>query len=74
MGKIAYNLFLLVCFGAYGQLKKHFSLFYGKLRTSRGIFRTLSNIYDETFCDNNERLKAVNYFLKKLHFRCLTGL
>ena len=27
----------------------------------------------ELFYDNSERLKVLNYFLKKLHLRCLTG-
>ena len=29
-------------------------------------FRTLSNIYDEVFCENNKRLKAVDHFRKKV--------
>ena len=33
----------------------------------------MSNIYDGTFCEISARLKAVNYFLKKLCLRSLTG-
>ena len=40
---------------------------------SRGVCRTLSGIYDEVFCKNSQPLKAVNYFRKTLHLRCLTG-
>ena len=36
----------------------------------RGVFRTLPNIKDGTFCENSDWLKACNYFWKKLHFRC----
>ena len=39
----------------------------------RGIFRIQSNIKDWVFCRNSERLKAVNYFYKKLHFKRLTA-
>ena len=33
----------------------------------------MSNIWDETFCENRLRLKTINYFRKILHLRCLTG-
>ena len=40
----------------------------------RGIFKTLSNIYDEVFCGNSEQILAVNHFIKeKLHHKCLAG-
>ena len=38
-----------------------------------GVFRTQSNIYDEAFGKNSERLRTVNYFCKNHHQRCLTG-
>ena len=34
---------------------------------------TLSNIYDETFCENIEEQKAVNYFCEKRFHRSLSG-
>ena len=36
-------------------------------------FSTLSNIFDGTFCENIERVKAANSFRKKLLHRRLTG-
>ena len=39
----------------------------------RGLCRTHSNIENGAFCKNSWKLKAVNYFCKKLHLRCLTG-
>ena len=30
--------------------------------SSRGVFKTLPNIYDESFCGNSSRLKVVDYF------------
>ena len=33
---------------------------------SRDIFRTLSNNYDETLCENNQQSKNVNYFSQKI--------
>ena len=27
----------------------------------RGVFKTLSNIYDEAFCENSERLTNISY-------------
>ena len=33
--------------------------------TCRGVFSTLSNICDEAFCENSQRLLAVHYFRKK---------
>ena len=53
------------------------SLFYlgTKSKTTfRGIFRTLSNINDQMSCKNSWRIKAVHYFCKLLHLRCLAGL
>ena len=38
----------------------------------RGVFRTLSNIWDGAHCEKNWRLKAVKYFCKRFHFICLT--
>ena len=32
-----------------------------------------SNIQDQASLEKNQRLKAVNYFLKKPHRRCLPG-
>ena len=40
---------------------------------SRGVFKTQSNFYKETFLQKNSRLKAANYFRKKLRHRCSTG-
>ena len=31
---------------------------------SRGVFKTLSNIYDEVFCENSSWLFAIKYFRK----------
>ena len=31
---------------------------------SRGVFRTLSNICDWTFCENSQRRLAISYFCK----------
>ena len=39
----------------------------------RGLFRILSNIYDEFFCENILNLKSFNYFLKTFHHRRLRG-
>ena len=33
-------------------------------------FRYCSNVYKRAFCENNWQLSPVNYFRKKLHFRC----
>ena len=47
------------------------------VNSSRGVYRTESNIYERAFCVNSERLKqwtAENFFLKKLHLRCSTPL
>ena len=41
------------------------------LLITRGVFRTLSNLWDRAFRKNSYRLKDVNYFRKKLHLRCL---
>ena len=40
----------------------------------KGLFRDLPNIKDSAFRENHERLRAVNYFCRKLHLRCLTRL
>ena len=37
----------------------------------RGELRILSNIYDEAFCKNSQKQKAVLYFCKNLHPECL---
>ena len=39
----------------------------------RGILKTLSNISYRVFCENSWLLKAVNYFCRTLHLRCVTG-
>ena len=44
------------------------------MAASRGSLRTLSKIQDAVFCKNSQRLKAVNFFRKTLHLRCLTDL
>lgn len=36
---------------------------------SRSVFRNLSNVNDGVFYENSKRVKAVNYFLKRLHQR-----
>ena len=36
------------------------------LRLDRGMFRILSNIFDEVFCKNSYWTKAVNFFRKKI--------
>ena len=40
----------------------------------RGIFMTLWNTQYETFCKNSPWLNIVNYFCKKLHLICFTGI
>ena len=37
----------------------------------KGELRISSNISDETFCKNKQKLKVVHYFCKKLHHECL---
>ena len=37
------------------------------------VFTTLRNIYNGSFCENSNRLKAANYFPKMFHHRCLAG-
>ena len=37
-----------------------------------GVFMTLLNIYDRTFCENRSRRKINDYFQKKIYHRCLT--
>ena len=39
----------------------------------KSVIRTMSNIYDKVFLQNCDHLLAVNYFLKKVHLRCLSG-
>ena len=39
----------------------------------RGVFRTLSNIKNGAFCENNSWLLCVNCFCITLYLRCLTG-
>ena len=36
----------------------------------RRVLRTLPNIKDGVFCENEQHLKAVNYFRKRLGIRC----
>ena len=36
-----------------------------KVAIDRDVNRAIPNIYNEVFCENSYRLKAVNYFLKK---------
>ena len=50
---------------------KFINKFYKPLHTSdKGLFRALSNISDEAFC---ETIFIIIYFCKMLHLRCLTG-
>ena len=47
-------------------------LFFRLCRHSRrGLFKTLTNIYEGLFWKNSWQLKVVDYFPKKLHRRCL---
>ena len=39
----------------------------------RAVFRILSNIYYGTFCENIERLKAINCICKRFQYKYLTG-
>ena len=39
----------------------------------RCVFGTLLNVYDETFSENSQLLKTVNYFSKKTPYRGLTS-
>ena len=41
--------------------------------STKGVFRTQSNILDGVLYKYSEWLQAVDCFCKKLHFRCLTG-
>ena len=36
----------------------------------RGVFRTISNIYDENVCNIIYQILAVDYFCQKFHHRC----
>ena len=38
-----------------------------EIESFRGISRSQSNIKDGAFCENNLKLKPVDYFRKKLH-------
>ena len=38
------------------------------------VFRAQWNIYDEAFCKNSCLYLTVDYFCKKLHITCFTGL
>ena len=40
---------------------------------TRGVCRTMSNIWDGALREKRSRIKAANYFRKTLHLRCLTG-
>ena len=40
----------------------------------RAIIITFWNNWSRAFCKNSQRQNTVNYFCKKLHLRCLTGL
>ena len=56
-----------------GNKKKQNSL---KTSHFRGVFKTLPKIWNEIywcFQGYEKRSKAVNYFRKKLHLRCLSG-
>ena len=44
------------------------SLFY-----HRGVYRILSNIWEGAFCENCQKVSAINYFNKKLNLKCLIG-
>ena len=51
-------------------ISKFVNLFYLN-KVCRGEFRALSNIYDGAFHKHSKRLKAGNYFRKKIVLRCL---
>ena len=36
------------------------------------VGKLLSNIYEGTFCENNEQIFVANYFRRIFHYRCLT--
>ena len=44
-----------------------------KQRRKRDVLKAMSSIQDGAFCENSQRLKAVNYFRKTLHLKCLIG-
>lgn len=44
-------------------------VYYTNSIQSRSVFRNLSNVNDGVFYENSKRVKAVNYFLKRLHQR-----
>ena len=62
-----------IYFKSTDQSFKNFLNIFGRLLLGltiiRGIFRTLSNIYNEAICKNNWGLEAVYYFLKKYSIR-----
>ena len=39
----------------------------------RDALKTLPNIQDGTFCEDNYQLKAVHYLCEKFRLRCVTG-
>ena len=53
------------------ELKKSPYIFWGIV--DRDLFRSLSDIEDGAFCENSQRLLAVNYFRKIFCLRCLRG-
>ena len=42
---------------------------YSRILMFRSVFRTRSNVYSETFCENSFRLKAITVCEKKLPHR-----
>ena len=42
---------------------------YSRILMFRSVFRTRSNVYNETFCENSFRLKAITVCEKKLPHR-----
>ena len=58
--------FVLSPLGFWSKYKDKYSL------ETRDIFRTQPSIQDGTFWEKGWWTSAVNYFLKKLHLRCLT--
>ena len=60
------------------RLKRPFNLNLSSLlltlsAVSRCVFKTLSKIYVGTFCKNSYLIKAMNYFRRKFHQRCLAS-
>ena len=52
------------------ELKSTVAALFRKQIRLRGVFRTLSNIYEEWFFCEIFLLKVVNYFCKKIHMWC----